>query len=90
MKKSVFVGVAAIVAAYSITAAHAEITDEAARICRRVAGISVPAKTGKEIIAAGYSAETAIKFVDCVVNYMTPVDAKEVEELDRKIGTRRK
>lgn len=73
MKKSIFVAVAAFAAAYSVAAAQAETTDEAARICRRVAGISVLAKTGKEIIAAGYSAETAMKFVDCVVEYMTPV-----------------
>jgi hypothetical protein len=62
--------------------------DEAATICRRIAGVTVPAKTGKDVIAAGYSSETAIKFVDCVVNYMYPVDAKKTEELDRKIGAR--
>ena len=62
--------------------------DEAATICRRIAGVTVPAKTAKDVIAAGYSSETAIKFVDCVVNYMYPVDAKKTEELDRKIGAR--
>ena len=62
--------------------------DEAARICRRVAGVSVPAKTAKDVIAAGYSSETAIKFVDCIVNYMTPVDAIKHEELSRKAGYR--
>jgi hypothetical protein len=62
--------------------------DEARRICSRVAGVSVPAKTGKDVIAAGYSAETAIKWVDCIVNYMTPVDARKIEELDRKAGVR--
>jgi hypothetical protein len=62
--------------------------DEAATICRRIAGVTVPAKTGKDVIAAGYSSETAIKFVDCVVNYMYPVDAKKTEGLDRKIRAR--
>jgi hypothetical protein len=90
MKKSISVAFVALSAANIVTGAHAEISDEAARICRRVAGISVPATTRKEIIGAGYSAETAMKFIDCVVNYQTPVDAKEVEELDRRIGARRK
>jgi hypothetical protein len=62
--------------------------DEAARICRRIAGVTVPAKTAKDVIAAGYGSETAIKFVDCIVNYMYPVDAKKAEELDRKAGAR--
>jgi hypothetical protein len=62
--------------------------DEARRICSRVAGVTVPAKTGRDIIAAGYSAETAIKWTDCVVNYMNPVDARKNDEYDRKAGVR--
>ena len=62
--------------------------DEAATICRRIAGVTVPAKTAKDVVAAGYSSETAIKFVDCVVNYMYPVDAKKTEAYDKKAGVR--
>lgn len=61
---------------------------EAIVACRRVAGISVPVQTGLEAIRAGYSADVAIKFTDCVANYMYPVDAKKTEELDRKINRR--
>ena len=62
--------------------------DEAARICRRIAGVSVPAKTAKDVVAAGYSPEVAFQFIDCLMNLMYPVDAKKTEELDRKIGSR--
>ena len=61
---------------------------EAILACRRVAGISVPVQTGLEAIRAGYSAEVAIKFTDCVANYMYPVDARKREELDRKANPR--
>lgn len=64
------------------------LAKEAIAACRRVAGISVPVQTGPEAIRAGYSAEVAVKFTDCVVNYMYPVDAKKSEELDRKANRR--
>ncbi len=63
--------------------------DEARRICSRVAGVTVPARTGRDVIAAGYSAETAIKWTDCVVNYMNPIDARKIDEYDRKAGVRK-
>jgi hypothetical protein len=56
--------------------------------CQRIAGVSVPADTGKDVIDAGYSKETAIKFVDCVVNYMYPVDAKKDEYYRQKADVR--
>lgn len=64
------------------------LAKEAVVACRRVAGISAPVQTGREALQAGYSVETAIKFGDCVTNYMYPVDAKETEELDRKANRR--
>ena len=62
--------------------------EEARSACRRIAGVGVPAKTFQDVTGAGYSAETAAKFIDCVVNYMYPVDAKKTEEYDKKAGTR--
>jgi len=50
--------------------------DEARRVCMRIAGVSFPARTGLELIRAGYSSDVAIKYTDCVVNYLFPVDAK--------------
>jgi hypothetical protein len=64
------------------------LAKEAVVACRRVAGITVPVQTGLEAIRAGYSADVAIKFVDCVANYMYPVDARKSEELDRKANRR--
>ena len=62
---------------------------EDARIaCRRIAGVSVPANTGMDIIGAGYSQETAIKFSECVVNHMYPVDAKKDKYNREKAGIR--
>ncbi|MGL3214037.1 hypothetical protein [Bradyrhizobium sp. BR 1433] len=46
---------------------------EARAICMRVAGVTFPAQTSTELIRAGYSADTAIKYVDCIVNYLHPV-----------------
>jgi hypothetical protein len=64
------------------------LAKEAIVACRRVAGITVAVQTGPDAIRAGYSAEVAIKFVDCVANYMYPVDARKSEELDRKANRR--
>ncbi|MDH2355607.1 hypothetical protein QCM80_33790 [Bradyrhizobium sp. SSUT112] len=61
---------------------------EAISICKRVAGITVPVQTAIDAIRAGYSAAVAVKFSDCVANYMYPMDAKKSEELDRKINQR--
>lgn len=54
--------------------------------CRRVAGISVDAETAKDIINAGYSADAALKYVECVTNYMYPIDARKIEQYDREIA----
>jgi hypothetical protein len=43
----------------------------------RVAGVSFSAKTAKELLLQGYSTETAIKYTDCVVNYLFPVPAEK-------------
>ena len=60
---------------------------ENARIaCRRIAGVSVAAKTSIDVLRAGYDEATAIKFGDCIVNHMYPVDAKKDRELSRRLG----
>jgi len=51
--------------------------DEARRICMRVAGVSFPARTSIELIRAGYTSDTAIKYADCIVNYLHPVPAEK-------------
>lgn len=51
--------------------------DEARRICMRVAGVSFPARKAPELIQQGYSVETAIKYSDCIVNYLYPVPAEK-------------
>ncbi|KWV58165.1 hypothetical protein AS156_35725 [Bradyrhizobium macuxiense] len=45
---------------------------EARAICMPVAGVTFPAQTSTELIRAGYSADTAIKYVDCIVILPTP------------------
>ncbi len=62
--------------------------EEARIVCRRIAGISVPAKTTVDVREAGYSAETADKYAHCLSDYMYPVDAKKTEEYERKAGIR--
>ncbi|UGY04102.1 hypothetical protein [Bradyrhizobium quebecense] len=64
------------------------LAKEAIVACRRVAGISVPVQTAPEAIRSGYSAEVAFKFADCVANYMYPIDARKIEELDKKASRR--
>lgn len=51
--------------------------------CGRVAGVSnaQSMRTIQDLSRAGYDDDTALKFVDCTVNYMYPVDASTHKRL---------
>lgn len=51
---------------------------EARRVCSRILGITSEPVTMKDIIRAGYSAELAMKWADCTVNYAYPMPAPKV------------
>ena len=60
--------------------------EEARAVCRRIAGVNVSAKTYQDVTNAGYSNETAQKYMDCMMHYLYPVDAKVDAEYRRKAG----